>query len=165
MVVGKIVGDASETSQPSGKDIYSSWRTPVLFQDRRVFQRDDLFEPNRLDDAELSNVERMRVGRPPIGFDDEPVNLHHLIQQEPGTIAEVGGRAHSKNTKTLHIPQFEKFNGILRPRKNYSFRAHDGRRASWPVTKSGKIRKTKQEKQFAKWSSDYWKHRAEGYES
>ncbi|UTV26467.1 HNH/ENDO VII family nuclease [Photobacterium atrarenae] len=78
----------------------------------------------------MTNIERMEKGRAPIGHGDEPVNLHHLIQKEPGTIAEVGGYFHSKQTKTLHIPQFEKVDGKWERRNNYSFRAHDGKKST-----------------------------------
>uniref|UniRef100_UPI0024806067 HNH/ENDO VII family nuclease n=1 Tax=Oceanospirillum beijerinckii TaxID=64976 RepID=UPI0024806067 len=130
---------------------------------RKVFQRDDLFDPSRKDDNGLSNIERMKSGKAPIGRDDRPVNLHHLIQREPGAIAEVGGKMHSEETKRLHIPQYEKINGVQKRRKNYSFRAHDGRKASWPRTKSGRIKQTKASREFSAWSSNYWKRRAEDF--
>ncbi|MGR5150095.1 RHS repeat-associated core domain-containing protein, partial [Photobacterium alginatilyticum] len=138
------------------------WNKSIEFDGRKVFQRDDLFDIHRVDDNGFSNLERMQKGRPPIGYDDEPVNLHHLIQREPGSIAEVGGKLHSEKTKTLHIPQYEKVSGELKQRKNYSFRAHDSRKSTWPLTKSGRVQQTAAEKAFIKWSSDYWKSRANG---
>ncbi|WP_425147053.1 HNH/ENDO VII family nuclease [Deinococcus sp.] len=81
------------------------WNEPVDFQGRSVYQRDDLFDPNFIDLNDVlqrTNLQRMRAGNAPIGYDGKSVNLHHLTQDEPGAIAEVGGVFHSDNTGTLH---------------------------------------------------------------
>jgi len=141
------------------------WKQKTEFGGRKVYQRDDIFDPNAIDGNGLSNIQRMLKGRAPMGRDGEAVNLHHLIGREPGTIAEVGGRLHSVKTKALHIKQVEKINGKWVPRKNFSFRAHDGRKSTWPKTRSGRTKQTDAEKAFAKWSSDYWKNRVKPYVS
>jgi hypothetical protein len=56
---------------------------------RRVYQRDDLIDPNKKGPDGRTNLERMQDGDPPIGPDNKPVNLHHMTQDEPGPIAEV----------------------------------------------------------------------------
>ncbi|TMP16970.1 RHS repeat-associated core domain-containing protein [Pseudoalteromonas sp. S2893] len=140
------------------------WSAPVKVDGRRVFQRNDLFDPNKVDGENRTNIQRMKKGRPPIGYDDQPVNLHHLIQREPGTIAEVGGEFHSKKTKVLHVPQYNKVNGEWVARKNYSFRAHNGKKSTWPKTRTGKVKQTDAQKAFTKWSSKYWIKRSEGFE-
>ena len=83
----------------------------------------------------------MRKGRPPVGYDGKPVNLHHLTQNEPGAIAEVGGIFHSQHTKTLH--------GLTE--KGRSFR----------YSKSGKT--TEAEKAFNRWKYQYWQNRGTGF--
>jgi RHS repeat-associated protein len=85
----------SENIIPDWSQNLRFWKKPrVMGNDqvgfRRVFQRDDLFDPYLVIDGK-SNIERMQKGRPPVGFDNEPVNLHHLIQKEPGTLVEAGG--------------------------------------------------------------------------
>lgn len=110
----------------------------------------------------MTNLDRMRSGKAPVGPDNEPVSLHHLLQDEPGPIAEVGGAFHSRYTGVLHSPQVEKVAGQWAPRKNYSFRAHDGRRSQWPKSPRGNVLKTDAEKAFNRWSSAYWKVRAKG---
>lgn len=157
--------DDAVTQKAAGKEAKgkpSAWMQDE-FQGRRVFKREDVFDPNRLDDNGLTNVQRMEQGKAPIGFDNEPVNLHHLTGDEPGAIAEVGGKFHSENTKVLHIPQYEKVGGEWVQRKNYSFRKPDGRKSDWPRTKSGRVAETEAERSSKKWSSDYWKNRAKEF--
>ncbi len=108
------------------------WNNPIDVGGRRVYQRNDLF------DAMPENLARMKKGRPPIGHDGEPVNLHHLTQNEPGAISEVGGRFHSDHTKTLH--------GLTEPKRSFRY-SPDGKT-------------TEAEKAFRRWSYHYWKGRA-----
>ncbi|MBR8841279.1 MULTISPECIES: HNH/ENDO VII family nuclease [unclassified Pseudoalteromonas] len=160
---GPSIRITAEKHRTSSRLNTRQWKHKTMFDGRLVHQRNDLFDINKKDLNGLTNLERMMKGRPPIGFDGEPVNLHHLIQKEPGTIAEVGGKLHSERTKILHIPQYEKRNGAWLKRKNYSFRAHNGRKSTWPSTQFGNIKKTEAEKIFIKWSSEYWKYRAKGF--
>ena len=44
---------------------------------------------------------QLRKGRPPIGHDGKAVNLHHLTQREPGSIAEVGGAINTGKIEPL----------------------------------------------------------------
>ena len=106
---------------------------------RRVFQRNDLFDPTAVHDG-LSNLELMAKGRPPIGYDGQPVTLHHLIQNEPGSLAEVGGQFHSDNTRVLH--------GLTEPKRSFRY-SPDGAT-------------TEAEKAFNRYKYWYWKQRARG---
>ncbi|MET2898264.1 HNH/ENDO VII family nuclease [Vibrio rotiferianus] len=63
---------------------------PKEVEGRKVYQRDDLIDPNRIDDLGKSNLERMQKGSAPVGADGKEINLHHLMQDEPGSMAEVG---------------------------------------------------------------------------
>lgn len=79
------------------------WNRERNFQGNRVLQRDDLIDPNRLDDRGRTNLERMQQGVAPIGPDGNSVNLHHLTQRADGGIAEVTQTMHQQNSATLHI--------------------------------------------------------------
>uniref|UniRef100_UPI0023601A51 HNH/ENDO VII family nuclease n=1 Tax=Bartonella sp. ML70XJBT.G TaxID=3019093 RepID=UPI0023601A51 len=75
----------------------------------KVYQRDDLFDPNKIvkwmeNKKEVwgTNIERMEAGRAPIGFDGKPVELHHLKQTPDGPIAEMSHEFHKKYTSVIH---------------------------------------------------------------
>lgn len=76
---------------------------PKDVQGRKVYQRDDLFDPNFVDADGLTNIQRMKNGSAPIGRDGLEINLHHLTQDEPGAMAEVLSSFHAKNNRALHI--------------------------------------------------------------
>ncbi len=50
-----------------------------------------------------TNIERMKTGRAPIGFDNEPIELHHMLQTHDGPIAEVTNAFHNKDHSAIHI--------------------------------------------------------------
>uniref|UniRef100_UPI0035CECB0B HNH/ENDO VII family nuclease n=1 Tax=Bartonella sp. AC151YNML TaxID=3243449 RepID=UPI0035CECB0B len=108
-------------------------------QTNKVYQRDDLFDPNQIvkwtvnkKDVWGTNVERMEAGRAPIGFDGQPVELHHLKQTHEGPIAEMSHESHKKYTSVIHN----------NPQKHQSLI---------------------ERKKFDKWREEYWKERAKGY--
>jgi filamentous hemagglutinin len=81
-----------------------SWKNYVEFKDKKVYQRDDLIDPNKIHpDHGVTNLEAMKRGYAPVGPDGKPVNLHHMIQTEKGSIAEVTETFHKENTKIIHI--------------------------------------------------------------
>ncbi len=45
----------------------------------------------------------MQRGRAPIGPDGKPIQLHHLTQREPGSVAEMTESFHGANSSMLHI--------------------------------------------------------------
>tara|TARA_R110001583_G_scaffold195455_1_gene373797 strand:+ start:2523 stop:3500 length:978 start_codon:yes stop_codon:yes gene_type:complete len=78
---------------------------PVQFNGNKVYQRNDLIDPNKVDPKSgKTNLELMNAGRAPFGSDGKPINLHHLTQKQDGAIAEVTQTLHSNNHGTLHIP-------------------------------------------------------------
>uniref|UniRef100_UPI0035CF05CD DUF637 domain-containing protein n=2 Tax=unclassified Bartonella TaxID=2645622 RepID=UPI0035CF05CD len=108
-------------------------------QTNKAYQRDDLFDPNRVSDWEEkgktvwgTNVERMEAGRAPIGFDGRSVELHHLKQTHEGPIAEMSKESHQKYNSVIHAPSKTHQSLIER-------------------------------KKFKKWREEYWKERAKGY--
>jgi hypothetical protein len=128
------------------------WDSPKIINGRKVYQRQDLFDPNFVDKDGFSNVQLMGKGNAPIGYDGDPVNIHHLIHVEPGAVAEVGGQFHRINTRTLHFQPNGK-----------SFRTHNGRKSSWPKTRSGNIKQTDSDKAFERWRKNYWRYRSQGF--
>lgn len=102
---------------------------------RRVYQRDDI-DFNLTDRRGQSNIQRMLDGRPPIGNDGKPIQLHHVIQKENGPVVEVREMTHHEYYKPLH--------GL--GGSGMSFRND-------PVLK----------KQFNNFRAAYWKWRAQRY--
>ena len=97
------------------------WKTSTTFKGNKVFQRNDLFDPQATSSWKVrgktvtgTNIERMATGRAPIGTDGKAVNLHHLTQTQNGGIAEVSGSMHQKYYSTLHINTGQLPSGIDR---------------------------------------------------
>ena len=84
----------------------------------------------------ITNLERVQKGWAPLGKDGKPVNLHHLLQDEPGPMAEVLQSVHQRGQKPLH--------GLRG--KGESFRND-------PLL----------EKQYDTFRKDYWRWRADDY--
>ncbi|MCK1970555.1 VENN motif pre-toxin domain-containing protein [Franconibacter sp. IITDAS19] len=112
---------------------------PVEFSGNKVYQRNDLFDPNHVfswkekgKTVTGTNIERMASGRAPIGADGKSVNLHHMTQSQNGPIAEVTQSFHQKNSAVIHINPNTIPSGINRP-------------------------------VFDKWKSQYWQQRAAEY--
>jgi len=100
---------------------------------RKVYQRNDI-DINFVDENGLTNLERMQAGKAPYGPDGKKIQLHHVLQKEPGPMAEVTETTHQNYYKTLH--------GLKG--KGESFRND-------PVL----------EKQYNNFRRQYWKWRAE----
>ncbi|WP_249595683.1 T7SS effector LXG polymorphic toxin [Peribacillus frigoritolerans] len=100
---------------------------------RRMYQRNDI-EWNLKDTKGLTNRQRAKLGTAPIGKDGYPIELHHLLQEEPGSMVEALRTVHRgpKNKKILH--------GLLD--NGDSFRNN-------PVLNA----------QYKKFQSEYWKWR------
>ncbi|MEO1006946.1 MAG: HNH/ENDO VII family nuclease [Planctomycetota bacterium] len=79
------------------------WTKSKMFNGNKVFQRDDLIDPSRVDARGRTNLERMQRGLAPLGPDNKSINLHHLTQTQDGAIAEVSQTFHQQNYGTLHI--------------------------------------------------------------
>lgn len=90
------------------------WKHEVQFEGNRVFQRDDLIDPRKVDKDGLTNLERMKRGKAPIGPDGRPIQLHHMTQRHNGPIAEITESMHKKHFGVLHINRGEIPSGINR---------------------------------------------------
>jgi RHS repeat-associated protein len=69
---------------------------------RKVYQRNDI-DWDRIDPATgLSNREIALKGGAPYWSDGTKIELHHLLQKEPGPMVEIPASMHDKYYKTLH---------------------------------------------------------------
>ena len=91
---------AAETTKQT-KSKY--WKKTKFVAGKKVYQRDDLIDPNRTNDLGETSLELMKRGNAPIGPDGKPVNLHHMTQMDDSALAEVSTSFHQKNSKVLHI--------------------------------------------------------------
>jgi hypothetical protein len=91
------------------------WKRTVEFQGLKVYQRDDLIDPGRVDRRGRTNVQRMRAGAAPIGPDGKSLEFHHLLQTDDGPLAEVTRTFHAENRRILHINPPSIPSGINRP--------------------------------------------------
>ena len=128
-------------SAPTKKPRLQFWDEPRDILGRRVYRRNDLFDPDHVSSwkergqtVSGTNLERMATGRAPVGYDGKSVDLHHLIQREPGAMAEVSYTMHKTNHGILHIPD------------THSFRRNPGLN-----------------RQFNNYRDDYWKLRSSTY--
>ncbi|MEC0497005.1 T7SS effector LXG polymorphic toxin [Bacillus glycinifermentans] len=70
--------------------------------DRRIYQLKNIDFNKKHPNKNITNLELMKSGKAPIGEDGRPINLHHLIQKEPGTMLEILHTTHKKYHKVLH---------------------------------------------------------------
>lgn len=69
---------------------------------RKVYQRNDI-DFNYFDETTgLTNLERMQAGKPPIGSDGNPIQLHHILQKEVGPMVEIREITHQEYYSQLH---------------------------------------------------------------
>lgn len=115
------------------------WKRKTV-KGREVYQRDDLIDPNKVGPDGRTNLQRMEDGDPPIGPDGKPVNLHHMTQDEPGSIAEVDQTFHKNNHGIIHMYP----NG--QAKIGYAS-------APPPIDRNA----------FRTWSRGYWKTRADDF--
>jgi filamentous hemagglutinin len=106
------------------------------YNGQRIYQRDDLVNPDYVSPADKygrTNLKRMQQGLAPMGPDNKPLNLHHMLQTQDGPIAEVTHSMHFGNYNQLHWKAGTKIpSGIDRDA-------------------------------FNAWKSQYWKDRAAGF--
>ena len=86
---------------------YRNW-VPTEVMGRRVYQRNDQFDINRVDKNGRTNLQRMQRGNAPLDDTGKPIQLHHMTQEEfrrdgsLGSLAEVTTDFHQQNYRRLH---------------------------------------------------------------
>ncbi len=69
---------------------------------RRVYQRCDI-DWNRIDSGTgLTNLQLAMKGNAPFWNDGTKIELHHILQNEPGSMVEIPSSLHMKGHKVLH---------------------------------------------------------------
>ncbi|WP_353405982.1 T7SS effector LXG polymorphic toxin [Bacillus velezensis] len=69
---------------------------------RRVYTLKDI-DINKVDaESGKTNLQLMKKGDAPFANDGTKINLHHVIQEEPGTMVEIPASVHQNNKKVLH---------------------------------------------------------------
>ena len=69
---------------------------------RRVYQRNDI-DFNHIDrDTGQTNLQRMLKGYAPYGRDGKPLELHHTLQKEVGSVVEIHETTHQEYKRILH---------------------------------------------------------------
>lgn len=91
------------------------WTKTKTFENYKIYQRDDLIDLKRVDKRGRTNLERMKTGLAPIGPDAESLDLHHMIQENEGALAEVTETFHRENYDTLHINPRGSRSNVNRP--------------------------------------------------
>ena len=69
---------------------------------RRVYQRNDIDFDYVDPKTGKSNLQLMKIGRPPIGNDGKPIELHHILQKESGPMVEIRETTHREYSHQLH---------------------------------------------------------------
>ena len=119
-----------------GRGTAGRFWTPTDYNGQRVYQRDDLVDPSyvsRRDKYGRTNLKRMQQGLAPMGPDDRPINLHHMLQTQRGPIAEITHSMHFDSYTIVH----------------------------WNV--GTKIPSGIDRRAFTRWKKQYWKDRAVGF--
>jgi RHS repeat-associated protein len=93
------------------------WNKIKNFKGNKVYQRDDIFDPNAVINGE-TNLQRMARGVAPIGLDGNSIELHHMLQSQDGPIAEMTNTFHKQNSSIIHINPKTIPSGIDRPQFN-----------------------------------------------
>jgi hypothetical protein len=80
------------------------------FEGHKYIKDNTIWDPNYADAYGTTNLQRIRGGRPPIGNDGEPVQIHHVGQKQDGTRMEVLASEHRKirnpNPSEIDRPEF-----------------------------------------------------------
>jgi hypothetical protein len=98
---GKAASNARRRMTNFEMQIIESGRK-AKFSGQEFVKRDDLFDSTFIDAAGRSNVDRMKQGLAPLDKDGNPINLHHMKQQNNGIVAEVSHREHKEFSVILH---------------------------------------------------------------
>jgi RHS repeat-associated protein len=100
---GRVAARRAATAEVAERVVSSSRWTRTSFRGNRVYQRDDLIDPSLVDKVGRTNLQRMEKGLAPIGPDGKAINLHHMLQEQAGPIAEVTASLHQQFYRALHI--------------------------------------------------------------
>ncbi|MEK4130762.1 T7SS effector LXG polymorphic toxin [Solibacillus sp. FSL W8-0474] len=164
--VGEVVGKG--TSKAKNFEFRSKVYSPVEYQGRRVYQRNDI-DWNMVDpDKGLTNLERAQMGWAPLGKDGKAINLHHILQQEPGPMLEIHQTVHQKNYRILHgLLEKNKFKRV-KPIDKIASHANKSIDEISEIRRERKMRKKRSfrsdpdlDQKYNDFRGEYWKWRSD----
>lgn len=95
--------DAEREPTSLGHRDLEYWTKNVEFEGQKIYQRNDLIDPNLKDSKGRTNLERMQAGLAPVTSDYDSISLHHLLQESGHPLAEVKEKFHREHRRILHI--------------------------------------------------------------
>jgi len=95
----EVAGELNDVKEASK----GFWKEIAEFEGKKIYKREDLYDLARKDSRGRTNLERMQLGRAPIGRDGRVVNIHHMLQSDGGPLIVLSGSMHQKYSKILHI--------------------------------------------------------------
>src|SRR5699024_12425421 len=60
---------------------YFYWDKTAKFNNVKIYQRNDIIDPNKKDAVGRTNLDRMNKGLAPLGPDGKSINLHHMTKK------------------------------------------------------------------------------------
>lgn len=78
----------------------------VFFEGREVYQNDTLIDPDAITEGKKTNLDLMKAGRAPLiqrGTNHYRVELHHLLQRDPGPIIELSHLCHMGHVDRMNM--------------------------------------------------------------
>ncbi|MEC2077048.1 HNH/ENDO VII family nuclease [Metabacillus fastidiosus] len=119
-------------------------------------------------DKGLTNLERAQMGWPPLGKDGKAINLHHILQQEPGPMVEIHQTVHQKNYRILHgLLEKNKFKRV-KPIDKIASKANKSIDEISEIRKERKMRKKRSfrsdpdlDQKYNDFRGEYWKWRSD----
>jgi hypothetical protein len=112
--VGERFGKTSTLPKVETQFDPTYWNKTVEFKGTKVYQRDDLIDPNFVGKDGRTNLQLMKEGLAPFGPDGKKLELHHMLQTTKGPIAETTKTFHRQNKSAIHINTQDIPSGIKR---------------------------------------------------
>ncbi|WED76057.1 VENN motif pre-toxin domain-containing protein [Aeromonas allosaccharophila] len=95
--VAKSTGENINIAKYFGQERKYWSSKSVEINGNKVYQRNDLFNPNAIDARGRTNIQRMEKGLAPLDSNGDSINLHHMLQRQDGPLAEVTQSFHTDN--------------------------------------------------------------------
>ena len=168
-ITGRAAGRVDDAA------VAGQWNSPVEVLGRRVYQRDDLFDPNQVtiwrqngETVTGTNLERMATGRAPLDANGDAIQLHHLTGTEVnvitgtrGSLAEISTPTHTRLDDVLHIPNGTRNPNFTGTRTPDNHPSNVERYTSFRRNTDGTT--STQGREFDTYRGNYWRNRAQNY--
>lgn len=109
-----VAADDMEQSAPAQNQALGQYYV-MSFRGVNFYCNDSQIDIHQEDSHGKNNLQRMQNGRPPMGKDGKPINLHHMQQSDrKGGMMELSKSTHEKNHRVLHVNTHDIPSGINR---------------------------------------------------